>query len=143
MHPKSEMLSAIATTWMLAALSCAALPFLHAAPRLQAAGQMVPLLVALVIGAAVAVPLTLAVRRLCDLGSTTKNSWGLFSPRQAAFLGVVGWGIPVGLIFSLNEFLQSSDWFVAIPGLIIFPLAGIAFGLAMRWLVRRSMPSGA
>lgn len=143
MQPKSEMLSATLTTWMFAALSCAALPFLHAVPSLQTAGQFVPLIVALVIGAAVSVPLSLAARRLFDLGSPVKNAWGSLTPREAALSGVLCWGVPVGLVLVLNEFLGSSDLFVAIPGLVIWPLAGIAFGLAMRWMARRNASAGA
>lgn len=139
MRPESEMLSAVVTTWMLAAVSCAALPFVWAVPRLQAAGELTPLLAALLIGAAVSVPLSLAARRLADLGHPPekKNWWGTIAPGQAALFGAIGWGVPVGLIFSLNEFLGSSDVFVVIPGLAIWPLAGIAFGLTMRWITRR------
>ena len=134
---KPEMFSAIMTTWMLAAVSCAALPFLHAVPRLQTAGQLTTLLVALAIGVAAGVPLSVASRQLCHLGARTKHSWGSFAPREAALLGVVGWGLPVGLIFALHEFLASSSALVVLPSLAIWPFAGVAFGLAMRWLARR------
>jgi hypothetical protein len=134
----SDMFAAITTTWMLAAVTCAALPFLHAVPQLQAFGQLAILLTALGIGVAVAVPLSLAARHLCDLGAHTKNSWALFAPREAAFLGIIGWGVPVGLIFALQEFLASSNVVVVIPSLVIWPVGGVAFGLLMQWFGRRA-----
>jgi hypothetical protein len=138
MHPKSELFSAILTTWILSAVSCASLPFMHALPTLHAAGHSVPLIGALVLGAAVSVPLSFAVRRHFDLGSPVKNAWGSIAPREAALIGAFSWGVPLGLIFVVNQFLDTSDPFVAIPGLIIWPLAGLAFGLTMRWLAQRN-----
>jgi hypothetical protein len=137
MRPKPEMLVAIATTWMIAAVACAAMPFLYAVPRLQAAGQFAPLLVALLLGLAVGGLFGSAAYRLCDLGPSTKqaktNAWGSLTFGSAAFLGIIGWGAPVGLIYAVSEFLKSSDPFVVIPVLIIWPLGGMAFGLMMRW----------
>jgi len=138
MNPKSAMLSAILSAWMFAAVSCAAMPFVHAVPSLKGGtGNFRPLLAAIVIGAAASVPLSFVVRRLCDLGAPTKNAWGSFAPREAAFFGIIGWGIPLGLMFAVNEFLASSQFTVLVPAFIIWPLAGIAFGLLMRWMVRR------
>ena len=48
--------------------------------------------------------------------------------------GVLGWGIPVAILFSLIQgYRLGWDEFVSglIPALIIFPLAGIPFGLCM------------
>jgi hypothetical protein len=133
---KPEMFLAITTTWMLAAVSCTALPFLHAVPGLQAAGQVVPLLGALALGIAAGVPLSLTSRYLCGLGATTRNVWGV-SKKEAALFGVLGWGIPVGLVFALHEFLMSASAIVAISSVVVWPLGGVAFGLAMRWFARR------
>lgn len=133
---RPEMFSAIMMTWMLAAVSCAALPFLHAMPRLQAAGHVAPLLGALAIGVAAGIPLSLASRHLCGLGASTRNVWGV-TKREAALFGVLGWGVPVGLVFALHEFLTSASAIVAIPSVVIWPLGGIVFGLAMRWFARR------
>ena len=137
LDPKPQMFLAVTTTWMLSAVACAALPFVHALPRLKAAGQIAPLLVSLVIGAAVAVPLSLAARCVCGLGSDG-GSWSSFAPRSAAVLGTIGWGVPVGLMFALNEFLTSSSVFVALPAVVIWPLGGIVFGLTMRKLGHRN-----
>jgi hypothetical protein len=45
--------------------------------------------------------------------------------------GVLGWGVPVAIAFSVNMALEQG-WntflFNLIPSLIIFPLAGILFG---------------
>lgn len=140
MHPKSEMLSAVTTLWILAALSCTALPFLHAVPWLREASPFAPLIAALAVGFAVGLPVSFAVRRLCGVGSP-RVSWGLLAPREAALFGIFTWGVPFGLIFVLNEFLGSSDLFVAIPGIVLWPLAGIAFGLTMRWFSQRASAS--
>lgn len=138
MNPKSAMLSAIVSTWMFAATSCTALPFVYAVPSLRGGtGNIIPLLAAMVIGAAVSVPLSLVVRRLCDLAAPTKSTWGSFGQREAAFFGIIAWGLPLGLMFAVNEFLASSRFSVLAPAFIIWPLAGIAFGLVMRWLARR------
>lgn len=142
MHPKSDIILAALAIWMIAAVSCAAMPVLHAVPSLQAAGTHAPLLAALALGLAVGVPLSLAARRLGDLAPPTKTSWALFEPAQAALFGVIGWGLPVGLIFVTNEFLRSSEPWGVVPGLVLWPLAGIAFGLWTRWLARRATAQG-
>ena len=74
MHPKSDIILAALAIWMIAAVSCAAMPVLHAVPSLQAAGTHAPLLAALALGLAVGVPLSLAARRLGDLAPPTKTS---------------------------------------------------------------------
>jgi hypothetical protein len=140
MRPKPEMLSATTTVWMLAAIACAALPFLHAVPALQTAGAFggfMALLGALIIGLAAAVPLSVVARRLCGFESSTPFSWGSLTPGYAALSGIIGWGLPVGLILALDDFLRSRSWLVVIPGAVIWPLAGAAFGLVMRWLALR------
>jgi len=140
MQPKSLMLHAILASWMMAAFAVTALPFLHALPALQARGSFATLAVALVIGVVASVPLSIVARRLCDieLPSAATNAWGLFTSKEAALLGVICWGVPVGLIFVVHEFLQASDIGAAIAGLIMWPVVGIAFGLSMRWMARRN-----
>jgi hypothetical protein len=50
--------------------------------------------------------------------------------------GVLGWGIPTAILFSLVQGYRSG-WdgflFQLIPALIIFPLGGILFGRIMWW----------
>jgi hypothetical protein len=139
MSPKSTMLVVCLSTWMYAAISCAALPILHALPTLKSIGSFVPLFAALVAGALIGVPMSITVHRLCGLSSSKseKNVWGDLTTREAAIFGIVCWGVPVGLMFVVHEFLQSSDPFVAVSGFIIWPASGVAFGLIMRWLARR------
>src|SRR5262245_26433434 len=138
MNPKSAILSAIVSAWMFAAVSCAALPFVHAVPSLKGGtGNFTPLLAAIAIGAAASIPLGLVVGRLCDLGAPAKNAWGAFTQREAALSGIIVWGMPLGLMFAVNEFLVSSQFVVLVPACIIWPLTGIAFGLLMRSLARR------
>jgi hypothetical protein len=36
-----------------------------------------------------------------------------------------------------DDFLRSRSWLVVIPGAVIWPLAGAAFGLVMRWFALR------
>jgi hypothetical protein len=139
-RPDVEMLSAIATTWMICGISCAALPFMHAVPALQVGGgfgDFVPFFAALIVGLAAGVPLSVAARRLCDVGAPTNNMWTSVTRRSAAFFGILGWGLPVGLFFVLDDFLRSKNLFVVVPNAVIWPAAGIAFGLAMRWLALR------
>ena len=54
--------------------------------------------------------------------------------------GVLGWGVPTAIVFSLIQSYRSG-WdtlpFHLIPALIIFPLAGIAFGRCM-WKMREN-----
>jgi hypothetical protein len=76
-----------------------------------------------------------------EMFSAIMTTWMLAAvsctTREAALLGVVGWGVPVGLILALHEFLASSSALVVLPSLALWPFAGVAFGLAMRWLARR------
>ena len=137
MDSKPEMFLGITTTWMLAAVSCAALPFLYAVPSLQAAGHGAPLVAALAIGVAAGVPLSLASRHLCGFRASSKNVLGSVTKREAALFGIAAWGVPVELVFALHEFLASANAIVVLPSAVIWPLAGIVFGLAMRWFARR------
>jgi hypothetical protein len=146
MRPIVEMLSTLTTTWMIFAISCTALPFLHAVPWLQAGGtfgDFGPFFAALIVGLAAGVPLSIAARRLCNVGPPTNNVWAILTRGSAAFFGIVGWGLPVGLAFTLDEFLRTKNLFVVLPNAIIWPVAGLAFGLAMRWLALRREPKGA
>ena len=137
MHPQPGMLSSIMTAWMLAAISCAALPFLHAVRDLRSAGGFLPLFIALIIGLVAAVPLSVAARRLCGFDTAGRFSWTSLTAGSAALSGIIGWGLPVGLMFALDEFLRSRNWFVVVPNAIIWPLTGAGFGLVMRWLAQR------
>jgi hypothetical protein len=131
-----EMLSSIMTPWMMAAVMCAALPFLHAAPGLQTTewfGGFLPLFIALIIGIAAGVSLTAAARRLCGFSGSWRFSWGSLTAGSAALAGIIVWGLPVGLMWVVDEFLRSRNW-TALIGVVIWPLAGAAFGLVMRWL---------
>jgi hypothetical protein len=139
MPPKSSLLVACLAGWMYAAVSCAALPFLHALPQLKGIGQMAPLIAALAVGALVAVPLSLLASRLSGFAApgSDKNIWGALTAREAMLYGIVTWGAPVGLMFVVNEFLLSSNPVAAIPQVILWPASGMAFGLLMRWQAQR------
>jgi hypothetical protein len=92
---------------MYAAISCAALPSLNALSNLKSVGSFAPLFAALIVGALVGVPLSIAVHRLCGLSSSKNetNVWGILTAREAALFGIISWGVPVGLMFIVNEFL--------------------------------------
>ena len=131
-----QMLSSIITPWMMAAVICAALPFLYAAPDLQTTewfGGSLPLFIALVIGIAAGVSLTAAVRWLCGLTGSWQFSWDSLTASSAALSGIIVWGLPVGLMFAVDDLLRSRNS-AALIGAVIWPLAGAAFGLVMRWL---------
>ena len=144
MSPKpEEMLSSIMTPWMMAAVICAALPFLYAAPGLQTTewfGGFLPLFIALIIGIAAGVSLTAAARRLCGLTGSWQFSWDSLTAGSAVLSGIIVWGLPVGLMFAVDDFLRSKNW-AALIGAVIWPIAGAAFGLVMRWLARKSQRS--
>jgi hypothetical protein len=133
------MLSSILTPWMMAAVMCAALPFLHAAPGLQTTewfGGFLPLFIAIIISIAAGVSLTAAARRLCDFTGSWRFSWESLTASSAAFSGIIVWGLPIGLMFAVDEFLRSRNW-AALTGAVFWPVAGAAFGLVMRWLARK------
>ncbi len=135
-----EMLSSIMTPWMMAAVICAALPLLYAASGLQNPewfGGFLPLFIALIIGIAAGVSLTAAARRLCGLTGSWRFSWDSLTASSAALAGIIVWGLPVGLMFTVDEFLRSRS-LGALTGAVIWPVAGAAFGLVMRWLARKS-----
>lgn len=141
MSPKpEEMLSSIMTPWMMAAVICAALPFLYAAPGLQTTewfGGSLPLFIALVIGIAAGVSMTAAARRLCGLTGSWQFSWDSLTASSAALSGIIVWGLPVGLMFAVDDLLRSRNS-AALIGAVIWPLAGAAFGLVMRWLTGKN-----
>jgi hypothetical protein len=136
MSPKTNMLVAGTTIWMYAALTCAALPVVYAVPQLKSIGPMAPFVAALIAGALVGVPLSIAARRLCCFGSSKikKTFWATFTAREAMLFGIIYWGVPVGLIFTIYEFLQSQNPFGVAMAVVVWPLAGAAFGLIMRLL---------
>lgn len=137
MSQKPEMLSSIMTPWMMVAVICATLPFLHGARGLQTTewfGGFLPLLIALIIGIAAGISLTAAARRLCGFAGSWRFSWESLTASSAALSGIFVWGLPVGLILTVDEFLRSRNWTALIGAVIFWPLAGAAFGLVMRWL---------
>ncbi len=139
MSQKPSILIACLGIWMYAAVTCAALPFLHALPQLKSIGSMAPLIAALVLGALVGVPLSIVVRRMSGFSSprTDKNVWAALTALEAALYGIIAWGMPLGLMFIVNDFLGSPDIFAAVPELIIWLATGIAFGLMLRWQSKR------
>jgi hypothetical protein len=140
MSPNPETLSSIMTPWMMVAATCAALPFLHAAPGLQTTewfGGFLPLFIALVIGIAAGIPLTAAARRLSGFTGSWRLAWESLTASSAALCGIIAWGLPVGLMFAVDDFLRSRNW-TTLTGVVIWPLAGAAFGLVMRWLGPKS-----
>ncbi len=137
MSQKSSMLIACLGIWMYAAVTCAALPFLYAQPQLKSIGAMAPLIAALVIGALVGVPLSVAVRRLSGFSAPEKNAWAMLTAREAVFFGIIAWGMPIGLMFVVDKFLQDPNLFAIVPLAIVWPVTGVAFGLLARWLGRR------
>jgi hypothetical protein len=141
MSQKPELLSSFMTPWMMVAVACAALPFLHAARGLQTAewfGGFLPLFIALIIGIAGGVSLIAAARRLCGLTGSWRFSWESLTASSAALSGILVWGLPVGFILTVDEFLRSRSWTALIGAVIFWPLAGAAFGLVMRWLAPKS-----
>jgi hypothetical protein len=140
MSQKPEMLSSIMTPWIMAAVICAALPFLYAAPGLRTTewfGGFLPLFIALIIGIAAGVSLTAAARWLCGFTGSWRFSWGSLTASSAALSGIIVWGLPVGLMFAVDDFLRSRN-FAGLIGAVTWPLAGAAFGLVMRWLAPKS-----
>src|SRR5262245_34115462 len=141
MSQKPEMLSSIMTPWMMAAVTCAALPFLHGARGLQTTewfGGFLPLFIALIIGIAAGVPLTAIARRLCGFAGSWRFPWESLTASSAVLSGIIVWGLPIGLMFAVDEFLRSKNWAALIPMTVIWPLVGAAFGLIMRWLARKN-----
>jgi hypothetical protein len=140
MQPKSEMLPNIMTIWMVFGISCAALPFLHAAPALKISGffgDFAPLFIALLIGLAAGGALSVIARHLSGVAALPKEMWGSLTPGSAAVFGIIGWGLPIGLVFALDQFLRSKNFFAAAPSAVIWPLVGVIYGLTMRWSARK------
>jgi hypothetical protein len=141
MSQKPELLSSFMTPWMMVAVVCAALPFLHAVPGLQTPawfGGFLPLFIALIIGIAGGVSLTAVARRLCGFTGSWRFSWESLTAGSAALSGIFVWGLPVGLMLTVDEFLRSRSWATLIGAVVFWPLVGAAFGLVMRWLAPKS-----
>lgn len=141
MSQKSEMLSSVMTPWMIVAVTCASLPFLHAVRSLQTTewlGGSLPLFIATVIGIAAGISLTAAARRLCGFSGSWRFSWQSLTPSAAALSGIFVWGLPIGLTLAVDEFLRSKSWTALIGAVIFWPLAGVVFGLMMRWLAPKT-----
>jgi hypothetical protein len=125
----------------MVAVICAVLPFLHAAPGLQTTkwfGGFLPLFIAIIIGIAGGVSLTAAARRLCGYTGSWRFSWESLTASSAALSGILVWGLPVGFILTVDEFLRSRNWTALIGAVIFWPLAGAAFGRVMRRLAPKS-----
>ncbi len=72
----------------------------------------------------------LDLRRLTKLGRK----------RYILRVGVLGWGVPVAILFSLVQGFQLGwDGFLfhLIPALVLFPIGGIFFGMIMWRMARR------
>ena len=137
MPPKSNMLIASLGIWMYAAITCAALPFFYAVPQLKSMGSMAPLIAALIVGALVGVPLSIVVRRMTGFSAPQKNVWAMLTAREAIIFGIICWGLPLGLMFAVNEFLEYANPFAVVTSAIVWPVSGVAFGLLARWLGQR------
>lgn len=141
MQPKVSILSAIAFGWIFAAVSCAALSFLHAVPQLKSPQDIGPLFFATIIGLAVSFALTVLIRRLCSAGPRDPNEWKSLGTGEAALVGVMSFGLPLGLLYSLSMFLYKSDFLWAVPYAILFPLVGVFNGIMMRRAALKSAPT--
>jgi hypothetical protein len=127
------------TPWMMAAVICAALPFLHAARGLQTTewfGGFLPLFIALIIGIAAGVSLT-------RLQRSWRFSWESLTASSAALSGIIVWGLPIGLMLVVDEFLRSRNWAALVPAAVFWPLAGAAYSPATcPWRIRKSWQKG-
>ena len=136
-----HMLWSILTTWIVTAVICAALPFLRAAQSLQTAlDGFLPLIMALVIGLSAGVVLTSLARRLCGIEGSWQLDWGQMTAGSAALAGIIVWGLPLGLVFAVDDFLRAASW-SALIDLLIWPAMGAVFGPAMRWLTPGNRPA--
>jgi len=151
MPQRTDLLVSSLSAWILAAVSCTALPLLRAVPQLQKADPFYVLIGALLIGVLISVPLAFVMRRLC-LGSTPENAWmlsppkgawGLLTPREGALFGVLAWGLPVGLIFVMDKFLESSNLIAVFPGLLVWAVCGLVLGYVRQRTSARSSGSKA
>jgi hypothetical protein len=141
MPKQYEMLSSILTTWIMTAVICAALPFLRAAQSVQTAlDGFLPLLIALAIGIVAGVALTSLTRRLCGLEGSWRFDWERMTAGSAALAGIIVWGLPLGLVFAVDDFLSAASW-SALIDLLIWPAMGAVFGPAMRWLTPGNRPA--
>jgi hypothetical protein len=132
---KSEMRLTTMAVWIFVAVSCAALPFLHAVPALTrgSSGDLWPLLLAVLIGLVACIALSVINRQVLGAEPPSPDIWASLSPGAAALFGLASWGVPVGLLFTVDNFLRSKSFSVLTSSAVIWPLAGLAFGLVMRW----------
>jgi len=137
MAARYDVYPSILAGWALAAVACAALPFLRGWPWLRGLGDMGPLLTAIILGGIVSAAVTLLARRLAGSYTASQNLYAVMDRNSAALLGVLGWGIPVGLMFSLQIFLETGEWLTVLPNILLWLLGGAAFGLLMRWMATR------
>ena len=136
MDAKSTMFSALAPIWIITAIVCATLPIFHS---VLGSEPMRALVAALVLGGVVGLILVLAARRLLGTGKATGDGWGSLAPGLAAAFGVFTWGLPVGLIMGLDQFLPRSNLAGFVINLVIMSLGGALFGLTMRWFAVRKL----
>jgi hypothetical protein len=115
---KSEMRLATMAVWIFVAVSCAALPFLHAIP-------------------VACIALSAVTRQVLGAEPPSPDLWATLTPIAAAAFGLASWGVPVGLLFTVDNFLRSKSFSVLVSSAVIWPLAGIGFGLVMRWMSQR------
>jgi hypothetical protein len=138
MQLKSEMRLAILAIWIFIAVSCAALPFLYAIPALThgSRADLMPFLLAILIGLVACIALSAVLRQLLGVEPPSRDLWKSFSPGGAAAFGVAAWGLPVGLVFTLDDFLRYKSFSGLASNAVIWPLAGVGFGLLMRWMAQ-------
>ena len=137
MADRHDVYPSILAGWAIAAAACTALPYLRAWPWLMGFGDMGPLFAAILIGSVVSVAVTMLARRLAGADMPSGNLYAVMDRRSAALLGLLQWGIPVGLIFSLQIVLESGAWITVLPNIVLWLLGGLAFGLLMRFLATR------
>lgn len=131
------MLLALIYAWTLALVASTALPLTHSLMFLQELGGFAPFFAALIVGIAAALLAVIAARRLFGMNAPTGNFWAAFSRSSAALLGILGYGLPVGLLVTLEMFLQYGNPATFISGIVVWLLGGITFGLLMRWQATR------
>lgn len=70
-------------------------------------------------------------------GLAVINTWN--RRKFVLIVGVLGWGVPTAVLYSLLQAWSNPlELLIMLPiSLIIFPLAGILFGLAMWWVKER------
>ena len=137
MPAKPAMLPTILFVWIWAVVTCTALALMHTVAALESLGGFAPFFAAMIVGYAVSVPMFIAIRRIFSIDKPASNIWAVLSIGPAAYLGVLSWGLPVGLVFALEWILRFKDLTIVIPGIVMWPLGGAAFGVLMRWIAIR------